>query len=53
MMQLVDILDIYYYYCYYIRLTAFFFQDNSGRPQQKGKSVWILLEQVQEMMGWH
>jgi len=42
--QSVKIWHLLHYY--YIHLTAFF-QDNQ---QQKGKSLWILLEQ--EMMGW-
>jgi len=54
MMQLVDILDIYYYYYYYyIRLTAFFSRTTRVGRHQKGKPIWILLEEVQEMMGWH
>jgi len=40
---------VYYYYYYYVRLIAFF-QDNPGKPTQKGKPFWILLEQ--EMMEW-
>jgi len=32
------------------RLTAFDFQDNLGKPAQKGKPFWILLKQ--EIMGW-
>ena len=40
----------YYYYYYYIHLMAFFSRTTRVSQYQKGKPIWILLEQ--EVMGW-